>query len=82
MKEFIFEILKYAMGGALLALLVYMVYFFMHPAKGDQNPESNKKHPRLSWVYLLKGVKRFASVLSFGLLFTGLFEIYWGRPVK
>lgn len=48
MKEFIFEILKYAMGGALLALLVYMVYFFMHPAKGDQNPESNKKHPRLS----------------------------------
>jgi len=48
MKNLIFDILKYAMGGALLALLVYMVYFFMHPAKGDNKPESGKKQPRIS----------------------------------
>ena len=48
MKEFIFEVLKYAMGGALLALLVYMVYFFMHPAKDEKKPESGKKQPRVS----------------------------------
>lgn len=50
MKNLIFDLLKYAMGGALLALIFYLAYFFLHPGKKEDQTEQTKDRPGTTQV--------------------------------